>query len=153
MGTKNNPSWLFEYTAEELDEWWERAACRDHPLASDWFEDGAKGKEARERAVSTCRMCPVARECLDYAMRHPELEGIWGGSTQTERRKARAGVSPTQERVEGMCRAGMHSLDEHGRQKWRIKNGKRVKAGRSCRACDRQAVRDRRASGTRVSAA
>ena len=47
-----------------------------------------------ERAKSICRVCPVIRECLDYALAINEPYGIWGGLTEAERRQlvaARAG--------------------------------------------------------------
>lgn len=34
-----------------------------------------------------CRRCPVAAECLDYALEHEERFGIWGGLSERERRK------------------------------------------------------------------
>jgi WhiB family transcriptional regulator, redox-sensing transcriptional regulator len=40
-------------------------------------------------ALRICAGCPVRRECLDFAMRSPELDGIWGGTTPAERLKAR----------------------------------------------------------------
>lgn len=50
------------------------------------------GKQASERisaAKGICRRCPVMRQCRDYAMAHPELEGIWGAMTEKERRQWR----------------------------------------------------------------
>ena len=50
-----------------------------------WHPDDAY---ATARAVALCRTCPVAADCLDYAMtveppgcRH----GVWGGLTPTQR--------------------------------------------------------------------
>ena len=31
-------------------------------------------------------MCPVQRECLEYAIAIGEMHGIWGGLNETERR-------------------------------------------------------------------
>lgn len=38
-------------------------------------------------AKSVCRECPVAAECLQYALDHDERFGIWGGYTERERRR------------------------------------------------------------------
>lgn len=32
-----------------------------------------------------CRACPVATDCLEYALRHDERYGIWGGLDPVER--------------------------------------------------------------------
>jgi WhiB family redox-sensing transcriptional regulator len=37
------------------------------------------------RALRICDECPVKRECLEFAMRTHEAEGIWGGTTPEER--------------------------------------------------------------------
>jgi len=36
-----------------------------------------------------CEDCPVRRECLEAALADPELIGLWGGSTEAERREIR----------------------------------------------------------------
>ncbi len=40
------------------------------------------------RAV--CSTCVVQAECLAYAMAHEDLAGVWGGTTERERRAMRA---------------------------------------------------------------
>lgn len=40
-------------------------------------------------AKALCARCPVADTCLDYALRHSERFGIWGGKTPKERAKIR----------------------------------------------------------------
>ena len=44
---------------------------------------------AIEYAKSYCNKCPVAKQCLSYAMTHEDMVGIWGSTTTVERRKAR----------------------------------------------------------------
>ena len=42
---------------------------------------------ARERdAKAICASCAVAPECLEYALKIREAHGIWGGTTELERR-------------------------------------------------------------------
>lgn len=40
-----------------------------------------------DRALALCAICPVRDECLDYALESRERFGIWGGTTDKERRK------------------------------------------------------------------
>jgi WhiB family redox-sensing transcriptional regulator len=43
-------------------------------------------------AKLTCSECPYKLRCLEYALRNEDLQGIWGGTTEHERRKFRRGV-------------------------------------------------------------
>lgn len=48
-------------------------------------ERGASTREAKE----VCRGCVVREECLEFAIRHGEKFGIWGGLSERERRRIR----------------------------------------------------------------
>lgn len=37
-------------------------------------------------AKAICAMCPVAEQCLQYAIEHDERWGVWGGKSERERR-------------------------------------------------------------------
>lgn len=56
-----------------------------------WFPISyqATGPQVME-AKAICRTCPIAADCLQYALQAGEDEGIWGGLTPSERRRARA---------------------------------------------------------------
>ena len=41
------------------------------------------------KARQICAHCQVQRQCLDFAMRTAEADGIWGGTTPEERIRAR----------------------------------------------------------------
>lgn len=44
-------------------------------------------KLAREKAAKAiCASCPVWEECLDHALRYEEMQGVWGGKTEAERK-------------------------------------------------------------------
>lgn len=47
------------------------------------------------RAKSLCAPCQQRDPCAEYALDHPELRGIWGGLTESERRvlRRRGGVA------------------------------------------------------------
>lgn len=46
-------------------------------------EDGHRQQAARARRV--CAACPVAEDCLAYALDHFIRDGIWGGTTLRQR--------------------------------------------------------------------
>jgi WhiB family transcriptional regulator, redox-sensing transcriptional regulator len=66
----------------ELD-WQERAACRSARL--DLFY--ACEDEHVRRALALCQRCEVRVACLEFAMEHREHFGVWGGTTERERRR------------------------------------------------------------------
>lgn len=36
-------------------------------------------------AIRVCSACRVRKQCLDYAVEHTELLGVWGGATYADR--------------------------------------------------------------------
>jgi WhiB family redox-sensing transcriptional regulator len=72
--------------------WRDSAACRgaDPELFFPLTESGASLVQIRH-ARQICRVCQVQRACLMWALQHAMDEGIWGGSTGTERRAIVAG--------------------------------------------------------------
>jgi WhiB family redox-sensing transcriptional regulator len=40
-------------------------------------------------AKRMCRKCPIIKKCLDYALKDPEIKGIWGGTSEQQRYKLR----------------------------------------------------------------
>ncbi|TNC24637.1 WhiB family transcriptional regulator [Amycolatopsis alkalitolerans] len=69
-------------------DWQERAACRDEDPEL-FFPVSEMGPGARQvaRAKAVCARCPVRAECLEYALDTGLDHGIFGGMTDTERRK------------------------------------------------------------------
>ena len=65
---------------------WADAALCAQADPDTWFPE--KGhNEQTQAAKATCRRCPVAGECLAYALGlEDDLMGVWGGTTQAERR-------------------------------------------------------------------
>lgn len=49
-----------------------------------WF---SKSSNERALAVDLCRECPLQRPCAQYALDHPEVRGVWGGTTTADRRE------------------------------------------------------------------
>ncbi|MFK4688238.1 WhiB family transcriptional regulator [Streptomyces pristinaespiralis] len=48
--------------------------------------------EAIAEAKELCALCPVRRECLNFALENDLKEGVWGGLTEAERRPWREGL-------------------------------------------------------------
>lgn len=61
----------------------------------DWFfpdevEDSAEVMSLKTmNAKALCKACPLTLACLEYALKTPSLEGIWGGTTKQERKTIR----------------------------------------------------------------
>jgi WhiB family redox-sensing transcriptional regulator len=71
----------------DVPEWQAEAACIDAP-AGLFFS--ARGENAKVRqAKQICAVCPVADECLEYALANGEKFGTWGGKSERERRRIR----------------------------------------------------------------
>ena len=64
------------------------SACIEHPEL-DWF---ASHPVHKADAVAICRPCLVRDECLTFALEHHE-QGVWGATTEAERRVMRAGLA------------------------------------------------------------
>ena len=72
------------------DDWRELASCRDtNPDL--FFPVGTTGPaiEQIEAAKAVCRECEVRRPCLEFALTTNQDAGIWGGTSEEERRKLR----------------------------------------------------------------
>jgi len=72
---------------EGLSSWRDAAACARRPDVD--FFPSAEDAAGIERAVAVCAGCPVADECLSFAIETNQPDGIWGGTTAAERTKLR----------------------------------------------------------------
>ena len=64
--------------------WRDEAACRD--ADPELFFPPERGGEAQAgKAKAICAGCPVRTPCLEYAVRHGERFGVWGGTAEGER--------------------------------------------------------------------
>ncbi len=70
-----------------MDNWRSSAACRteDPDL---FFPIGTSGPALMqtEQAKAVCRQCPVREQCLEWALETGQSLGVWGGTSETERR-------------------------------------------------------------------
>jgi WhiB family redox-sensing transcriptional regulator len=71
---------------ERPDDWRDQAACIQYADRVEFFP--ARGESTRE-AKAVCATCSVRRECLEYALQWDHLCGVWGGTSERERRQVR----------------------------------------------------------------
>lgn len=72
------------------DEWRQYAACRDtNPDL--FFPVGTTGPAIEQiaSAKAICAECPAREDCLEYALATNQDSGIWGGTSEEERRVLR----------------------------------------------------------------
>lgn len=75
--------------------WMSRASCAGE--STETFYPPKLGINERDydtrRALALCKQCEVMDECLRYAIDNVEA-GIWGGTTEGQRRHMRNGTTP-----------------------------------------------------------
>lgn len=71
-------------------DWRRDAICRDTDPDL-FFPVGTTGQALVqiERAREVCHECPVSTDCLEFALETNQDSGIWGGTSEEERRKIR----------------------------------------------------------------
>ncbi len=78
-----------QLAAELAADWRAHAACSGYPNTlffptADGLEEGAT-----EKAKAICAVCPVIDACLQYALETNQRSGIWGGTSEKERKSLR----------------------------------------------------------------
>jgi len=68
--------------------WRTFAACAGYP-DSLFFPLGEIDEAQIAMALEICSGCKVEDECLEYALESNQRSGIWGGTTEKERRSLR----------------------------------------------------------------
>ncbi|WP_217209779.1 WhiB family transcriptional regulator [Streptomyces sp. AC550_RSS872] len=73
-----------------MDDWRDDAACR-HEDPDLFYPIGTSGPTVlqTEQAKAVCRRCSVREQCLRWALDTDQFIGIWGGTSETERRALR----------------------------------------------------------------
>ncbi len=72
---------MYEETTEAA--WMAEGICRNHPPATFFPSDGV----GVERARKICATCPAKEPCLEYALTNRIDHGVWGGTSERERRR------------------------------------------------------------------
>jgi WhiB family redox-sensing transcriptional regulator len=70
--------------------WRTKAGCLDQDPEL-FFLIGSTGHalDQLERAKAVCRRCKVITQCLEWAMKTNQQDGVWGGLSEDERRTLR----------------------------------------------------------------
>lgn len=68
---------------QNLGNWMADALCADFGCEPEIFFDPLRVKDAK----SWCALCPVVKQCLQYAISNDLQHGVFGGYTEEERRK------------------------------------------------------------------
>ncbi|MEU5091763.1 WhiB family transcriptional regulator [Streptomyces sp. NPDC021356] len=73
-----------------MENWREHAACR-HEDPDLFFPIGTTGPALvqTEQAKAVCHRCPVREQCLEWALETEQTLGVWGGTSENERRGLR----------------------------------------------------------------
>ena len=66
-----------------LTSWMGNGLCRDQPPGTFFPSDGV----GVDRARKICAECPAKAPCLEYALEHRIDHGVWGGTSERERRR------------------------------------------------------------------
>ena len=70
--------------------WRSAGACRSaDPDLFFPISPAGPGQRQIARAKVICAGCDVRQECLDFALSHDQVYGIWGGTTPEDRQRAR----------------------------------------------------------------
>ena len=77
-----------QLTTELTAEWRDRAACSGFQNTI-FFPVGDTDASTIERAREICMNCQVNVDCLEYALETNQRAGIWGGTTEDERKSLR----------------------------------------------------------------
>ncbi len=75
----------------DVDKWRTDAACSDFDTNM-FFPDPESEDDVVPQisaAKAICAACPVRQNCLEFAIRTRQLDGVWGGCTPEERRSIR----------------------------------------------------------------
>ena len=68
--------------------WQERAACFVEPDVFFPISEEEAGP-----ALAFCGACPIREECLSWALKNGERYGVWGGTTEQQRRRLQRHVA------------------------------------------------------------
>lgn len=68
---------------ETATDWMDQGLCRNHPPGTFFPSDGV-GVEVAKRI---CATCPVVEDCLEYALRNHIDHGVWGATSERQRRR------------------------------------------------------------------
>jgi len=70
--------------------WVDDAACRGHAKKTGSYDIFfSEDVNLQKEAMKICQACGVRLKCLDYAIDHVIIYGVWGGLTEKQRQRIR----------------------------------------------------------------
>jgi WhiB family redox-sensing transcriptional regulator len=80
----------------EPDDWRPRGACVSADPELFFPISSVAGQRQEAEAKAFCALCQVRPQCLTFALATSQCYGVWGGTTEDERRRLRlqAAASP-----------------------------------------------------------
>ena len=101
-GNTSGTEWTGSAPIIKPEPWTQEALCAE--TDPEIFFPSKGDKEAVVLARTVCAECPVAAQCLDYALRMNETHGVWGGLSPKQRAQLRNGrKKPARECTENGC--------------------------------------------------
>lgn len=70
-------------------DWRARAACSGYPNTLFFPAGDTPDEGSLDKAKAICSVCPVIEDCLEYALETNQRSGIWGGTSEKERKSLR----------------------------------------------------------------
>lgn len=78
-----------QLATELVADWRAHAACSGYPNTLFFPASDAVDEGSIEKAKAICAVCPVIDDCLEYALETNQRSGIWGGTSEKERKSLR----------------------------------------------------------------
>jgi len=78
-----------QIATELVADWRNRAACSGYPNTLFFPSSDETDERSVKKAKGICAVCPVMEDCLQYALETNQRSGIWGGTTEKERKSLR----------------------------------------------------------------
>jgi WhiB family redox-sensing transcriptional regulator len=78
-----------QLATELVADWRAQAACSGYPNSLFFPSSDGVDEGSIERAKAICAVCPVIDDCLEYALETNQRSGIWGGTSERERKSLR----------------------------------------------------------------
>jgi WhiB family redox-sensing transcriptional regulator len=78
-----------QLATELVADWRARAACAGYPNTLFFPTSDSADEASIEKAKAVCGVCPVSEDCLQYALETNQRSGIWGGTSEKERKSLR----------------------------------------------------------------
>lgn len=88
-GNPSGTEWTGTAPLITPEPWMQDAVCVE--VDPELFFPSVGDAETAALARQVCGGCPVAAECLDYAMRTSQTHGVWGGLSPKQRDALRSG--------------------------------------------------------------